>query len=246
VYIWELLPDGTAMGLGDTGDDDVRKGLVEDPLRLVHVRAGSADVWVTRDLPGQPDIYVGNSRAPAILSPTIGPDNWTVRAAPRALVVADDPEGRWVLSVYALDGTVTGSIRITVPRRAVTDELADSARAWLLDVGAAGLPPGQRRDFETAVAQIPIPDSTPATSAVLVDSRNRLWVQRWRGRWWETTGVDIYDVIDRSGRWLGWVKVNRSFGRILFIGDHDILFEWKGPLDVPRVRRHRWRRVASQ
>lgn len=244
VNIWQLLPDGTAIGQSDTGYYAQRDGLMQEPLRLVAVRVASGDVWATRNLPEQPKVYVGNTQARAILYPTIGPHNWAVRVAPPSLVVADDPEGRWVLSVYDLDGALTGSVRTAVPRRAVTHKLADSARTLLRERARGYLSGRSLMNAMTGVDRIPMPDSTPAISAVFVDDQDRLWVERWSGGW-EKAGMDTYDVLDRSGRWLGWVAVRRGSTRLLSVGYGHLLFEWRGPLGVSHVRQYRVHRIVE-
>lgn len=55
---------------------------------------------------------------------------------------------------------------------------------------------------------------------------------------WAVDGSDTYDIIDRDGRWLGTVDVNRSFGDILSIGDDHILFVRYDEFQVPVLARH--------
>lgn len=233
---WELHPQGTLVGLA-SAPSGPRTALVQDQLMLLIVRGASGRIRWIRDLPSYPRLWVGRSSTEAVLYPTAGPHNWGIRVAPPSIVVADDPQGRWALSIYDLDGTLMGSIRAAIPRRETAD-LARAARTWLL-AQDHDLPPADRGDYELAVQRMPVPDSAPAISWLFVDANDRVWVQRWRGWWEQEEGSDIYDVIDPSGQWLGWVEVSRSFGRILSIGEDHILFRQTGALDAPRVRKHR-------
>lgn len=233
---WVVHSDGTVISHRGDSNGTSRDGFVEEPMRLMIAKGGTGDVRYIRGLPGMPEVRVGNTGLSAFFYPSIGYNNWNVRPLPPAIIAADDPGGRWALSIYDFDGTLTASIRTSLPRREITNELAQSARAWLLEQGA-----NTSREYRTAVERMPVPDSTPATSAVLVDASHQLWVKRWIGKW-EQKLTDTYDVIDESGRWLGWVEVNQSFGQILSVGDDHILFDWKGPFDVSFVRKHRFRR----
>lgn len=215
-------------------------GLLSTPMSLAIVKVEPESVrwrWI-RDLPGLEEVIVGNSRAPAIFQPTAG-NNWAVMVDPPAIVVADDPEGDWELSVYDLEGRLQASIRAPVPRREITDDLARVAQQRLLDQ-ADTLLPGEREDFRVAVRQMPLPGRAPAISSVLVDAANRLWVKRWAGFWEELLGEghDTYDVIDPDGVWLGVVAVSRGFGQIVSISNEHILFRSNDFELVPQVRRH--------
>lgn len=116
------------------------------------------------------------------------------------------------------DGRIAHSIRRDIPPTRLTDQL--------------------RGDDRAAVQRMPLPDSTPAIPEVIADASNRVWARHWRG-YWKEHEVDVYDVVDVDGRWLGWVEVPTNLGQLRSIGQDHMLFAWMVPVDVPRVRRHR-------
>jgi hypothetical protein len=239
---WEVLRDGTVVG-----NDIIRgrdgEGIIQQRISLV-IRSGSDGLSFIPDLVGSPTVRVGKAEVGSYLHPNVAPYNWAVRSAPAEIIAADHPDGGWALSVYDFNGVMKASIRAPIPRRKITEDLVRIQNKWILDFGGKYIAPDQRRNFGLAMSRLPVPDSAPAISTVITDAAGRLWVQRWRGRRWEPTDgrIDIYDVIDQSGMWLGSVNVDASLGRILSIGEDHILFDWTGPMDIPRVRKHRLHR----
>ncbi len=236
--VWRINHDGTMVGQKSVPSEKREEGIVKEPLELFMFGGGDSAVRWIRDLPTTGSIRVGKTGMSLMFNPTAG-RNWAIQQNPAGIIVMDDPDGRWILSVYDMDGTKRSIIRTDLnTRRKVTPDLVQAARNF--QQARPGQPSSMRSALQTAWDQMPVPDSTPMISSVLIDGAGRIWAKRWSG-WWEDEGFDTYDVLDGSGRWLGWVDVDRSFGRIDSIGDDHILFVWRDAMDVQRIRRYRLR-----
>lgn len=242
---WRVHPDGsTAVIRLDRGPPPPsrRNREFDRSYSLVLVSAPDDRVAVIDGLPGGRSMYASSGVIGLHLPPFPSVEgSWGVRREPRSVVVADDSDGRWILSIYDFDGTRTASIRAGVPRTTVTGDVESGARAWMR-LRAENVSSGDREGFLSSISGASMPDSAPAIGGLVVDRQDRLWVKRWTGPW-ETAGSDTYDVLDRDGRWLGTVDVDRSFGEILSIGDDHILFVQYDELDVPVLVRHELVRV---
>lgn len=227
---WEWVANLWLVGQRSTPSNAVGN-LQQEPVSLLIIELGSEDVTHLEGLPGQPNVTVGRTGISGLFHPTAGAGNWAGNHNPPSLIVADNPDGRWELSVYDMDGTKTSSIRATVTRRALDDDLVERARQWLRTRGS-------QPDFLKAVEMMPIPDKAPATLGIMADADGRVWVRRWRPPWERSEGSDHYDVIDADGRWLGSVDIPRRLGTVLSIGEDYVLFEWRDDMSVPHVRKH--------
>jgi len=91
-----------------------------------------------------------------------------------------------------------------------------------------------------------VPDSTPAIDRLMIDASDRIWVRRWSRRWEPPPPrIDTWDVIDTSGRWLGWVEIDNRIGSVLSIGNDHILVRTTDSLDVVSVRQFSLHRVRG-
>lgn len=251
---WDVVPGRALVGQhGGLLPLDAGDGTFATTMSLLIVDiSGDAVRWL-RGLPGETRVLVGDADVPADFTPTVGRLKWAVRVATPSIVVADDSLGRWILSEYDLAGRLRMSVRASIPRRPVTPELVQRWRRFQFSLqdglGARNWSSKQRRDYATAVNRVPIPDSTQAITAILVDTENRLWVRRWTAIWEDfakTGGRDVYDVVDTTGLWLGTVTIDRAFGRLLSISEENLLFQWTDPAgEVPQVRLHRLVRTGT-
>lgn len=240
---WNVHPDGTVMVAIRTRESDGKQGLVQRTFSLLISPANSPFLNRIENLPSEKEWVEGSAEASTTAYPAA---SWTVRTDPPAIVVAGDPEGRWRLSVYDLDGTLRRSIRAPVPRREITGDLEEALRKAMLDrAGTAG--------ERSAARNMPLPDSAPAINGiaefgtlhnVIPDSSGRIWVRRWSWYWEEE--LHVYDVIGPSGRWLGWVEMPESVGEIVSIGTDHLLSVARGPFDTPQLRKHRFRRIIRE
>lgn len=244
---WIVLGDGSLLHMDPVPfvPPEDRRGMVERHRNLLVRPGGSSELTTIRDLPGGTALY-GASGA-SFGNPDIAADaggSWAVRTDPLSVVIADDPMGRWALSVYDFSGTRTESIRIGLPRAAFTADLADRERSRLLErlEREPALSPREAADLRSAVRGLSFPDSARAIEGVIADSSDQLWVRRWRGAWNEE-GVDTYDVISPDGAWLGCVEIPGDLGRVLSIGEDHVLSLRTDPLGVPRINRHGLARV---
>ena len=198
---WEIHPTGTLVGqLGQPGPQ--RDGVVESSMSIKIISVPANRMRWIHDLPGQPDVLVGKTGVGAVLHPTIGAGNWALRANPPSIVVADDPGGRWTLSVYDLEGQLVGSIRASIARAPVTDSIEEATRNWLLSFGGgmASLGGG----FSKGRADHARPGQSP---------RN-----------WESVGRRDRSVVGKTmeptvgENWSGHLRRNRPSGSMVGIG----------------------------
>lgn len=129
-----------------------------------------------------------------------------------------------------LNGRTVARIRWQAPRRQVTSQLYKQYVATEL----AGISdPGQRRAYEAFYKlSLPLPDLVPAYRDLYVDETRHIWVERYRLPW---EAERVWDVLDRSGRWLGALTLPGRFW-LHRAGERYLLGTQMDSLDVERVQ----------
>jgi hypothetical protein len=140
--------------------------------------------------------------------------------------------GSWQLNLHAPSGDLAEIIRAPIPRKEITRALRMQVRSDL--VRNHPHTPAFVRLFD----QLQPADSASAIVGIHSARDGSLWVLRWHPPRRDVERT--YDVISRSGSWLGTVRVPESVGEVLDIAEDRVLTVWYDSLDVPHVRVYRW------
>jgi hypothetical protein len=136
------------------------------------------------------------------------------------------------VAVYARDGTHVRSVRIAGSRTPLTDE---QIAIWENTLRNPGLSAEQLIRIEGVIAEQTYPEYLPAYSALMVDSEDHLWVERYRLR---RDDAQRWCIFDPDGRWLA-EAVTPAGLEIHAIGADWVLGVWRDENDVEFVRLHR-------
>ena len=98
----------------------------------------------------------------------------------------------------------------------------------------AGMSVQQRPRYEEFFSrELPLPQFVPSYSAMSVDARGRVWMQR--SRLAGDQSVPTWDVIGADGAWLGSASTPRGF-TVYRIGEDYVLGKQTDSLGVERVQ----------
>jgi len=152
----------------------------------------------------------------------VGSNRVYVLSGGAARVEQRDPAGS-VLAVFAWHGA---------PRARVAAVWDRYVKESLAEIGDDEY----RRRYARFYAQaLPLPDSTPAVQALLVDAAGYLWAERYRLPW---DHENRWDVLDPEGRWLGTVALPGPL-TVFEIGTDYVLGRHADDLGVERLVRYR-------
>lgn len=96
------------------------------------------------------------------------------------ILLADNSSGR----ITRWHDGVTDTITAHLPRRAATAEAADSVKQWWLEhsgLNGAAAPPGIAEMIEQVWPKLPLPDSLPLFSDVMLDDTGTIWLSEYVG-----------------------------------------------------------------
>lgn len=226
--------DGALLGVNPAGDPSLRgsPGEVIPPMEMDYLRIppGGGDPVLLARVPDRPR-YV-NQVGQIIHYPYIPLMPERVVAAGRSgLWLASGGEAR--AERRDETGTVDQVARWSGGARRPVGEVWDRYVTGSLESIQND---NQRRQYARFYEQeLPLPDSTPAVHALIVDETGSVWAERYRLPW-ETERV--WDVLDADGRWLGPVTMPPRFTP-LQIGEDFVLGRHLDELGVERVRVHR-------
>lgn len=139
----------------------------------VHLAVVDADGALLADLglhPGQERYLNIGERSMEVYRLPWGPG--FVLATPGSEVIMA-PTEHFELPFRSVDGTLTRIVRLAEARRAFTAEAREAHLRQRLDA----VPEERRPDVRAGFDRIPVPDSLPALSSLLVDAEDHLWVQ---------------------------------------------------------------------
>ena len=133
------------------------------------------------------------------------------------------------IAYYASDGALLRLIRRMSPNLQVTTE--DIAR-YQEDVLEGTRDPSRRQFWQSMFAEMPVPETMPAYSGLIVDLEGNLWVGDYR-----RPGDDQprWTVFDPDGAMLGVVETPQRF-RIFEIGSDYVLGRGADELDVEHIQ----------
>ncbi len=134
----------------------------------------------------------------------------------------------FVVDRHASDGRLLASFRIVRPARPAGEAELDRFIANLAE-NAPNEEVASR--LEAHYRQMPLPDSMPAYSRLLVDAVGNLWVQEYSGVMFSAS---TWSVFDDDGRWLGTVDMPEGFTAYQ-IGDDFVLGRLEDELDIEFV-----------
>lgn len=139
---------------------------------------------------------------------------------------------RYEIGRYAPDGTLELLLRRAHTHLPVTAEHVAAYRQEVLENLDSD---NRRRQFERMLAAMPIPETMPAFSRLLVDADGDLWVAAYEPPGAEATTWTVYDP---GGRMRGALTLPANL-TVYDIGSDYVLGLWHDELDVPHVRLHR-------
>jgi len=157
------------------------------------------------------------------------PFGWgtSVAVGPNRLYLARGD--RYEVRAHRPDGSLDRIIRLDRERPPVTDADVEQYVADELEDADS---PNERRQFESLMTELPVPDRMPALSNMIVDALGNLWVQNYTG---PRTRNPEWTVFDREGRIRGTVRTpDRT--QVLEIGQDYLLGRVSDELDVEYVR----------
>jgi hypothetical protein len=106
----------------------------------------------------------------------------------------------------------------------------------------ARYPPNPSPQALDAFSRLPVPESKPAFSNLLVDSEGCVWLEEYRHIWAERTHqVPNWLVFTPEGEWLGSVRLPPRFEPFEMGADY-VIGVWLDEMDVEHVQLHRLQR----
>jgi hypothetical protein len=145
-------------------------GPVQEQAHLIRVSPTSAAAETLATIPGL--LHAGPLQRLAAF-PVAG-------AREGMILLADNGSGR---IVRWHDG-IADTIIARLPRRAATAEAADSIKQWWLEhsgLNGAAAPPGIREMIEQIWPKLPLPDSLPLFSGMMLDDDGTIWLSEYVG-----------------------------------------------------------------
>ncbi len=233
VFGFEVLPDGTILGVAETSPPGLALGLHRVQITFFRYRSDGELLGTLGPFPGR-DVYMqtlgGGDRGPRRISGTAPfgrRPGATVRGDRLCIALADGYE----IDCYDTDGTLRQSIRRAVGPRPVTDadfERYVNARLARIDGES------QRREWEPRIRALPVPETMPPYDTLAVDARDNLWVRELPP---SPDGRQRWTVFDAGGVMLGSVYLPEGL-RVTQIGDDFVLGIWQDELGVESVRQY--------
>lgn len=208
---------------------DARPGLRRDTLTYLRTNVGTERLDSIAALPGSESLVVAQGAGSATYRRALTVD-------PTALTSGDSlffatGEG-FAVEVMGADGRLRRRVRAAVPMREVTAEDRAGFHDGMLE-RARG--PARAR-VEAMLTEMPFPRALPAVDRLMVDAEGNLWTSEFQRP--GESGGERWNVIDRSGRWLGAVAMPDGF-RASQVGRDFVLGVARDSTDVERVRLHR-------
>ena len=161
------------------------------------------------------------------------------KARRSAVIVSDrihvTQVGAWQIDVYHRRGERIRILRHAIPRTPVTRAIKARARTRLEQF--------EQPAFLRLFDRLAIEDSTSAIGGVKVSSEGTLWVQRWHSRRMDED--QVFDIVDRAGRWAGTVRLPRGAGELADVTSDRILTVRRDEFDIPYIRLYRLSRSAD-
>lgn len=147
---------------------------------------------------------------------------------PLRIAIAANPS--YSIEIWSPDGELRLIIRRPAGRRAPTDEEVEVAEE-LVRRNAGG----DDRLADRFLAEVPVPDSVPAVSGLILSSTGEFWVRKTPFLPTRSTGGSAaYDIFDSEGRWLG--EVSTPAGLIIHeVGEDYVLGVRRDEMDVEQV-----------
>jgi len=196
------------------------------------------------------------SRHPAIeyiKTPAL-PFAQTTTFAPGGFIVGDGDgyyvgyADRYEIRRHRLDGKLHLIVRAPWTPQLVRDRDKERYREFIINMGAEGggpIDPRLLAQRKKMMEEVSFARHLPAYSFMLVDSDRNLWVSESDLEWFLSQGFSrvvstpsSWRVFDRTGRWLGTVRMPARF-RPTDIGNDYVLGLWRDADDVEHVRMHR-------
>lgn len=208
------------------------EGSRRDPLAFIRFGADGAPLDTLGTFPGDETFLV--RRESGFAWDVVPFGSRTVGAGgPGAFAVANS--GSNEIAVFDASGKLARVVHGPFQPRPVTRGDVDRYRERRLAVAAD---PQRRREAELILAAAPVPERAPAFGSVLVDARDRLWVQEY-----PLPGATFaaWAVIDADGRVAGRVEIPVDF-QLTDVGDDHVVARVKDELDVERVHVYALRR----
>ena len=151
-------------------------------------------------------------------------------AVGRTLVVAGHT-AKAEIRFFDADGQLVRILRRSTLARRVGDAAKET---WILEQ-TEGLDPPKRDRRKTALAAVDFPESAPVFKSLVLDDRERLWVEEFVGPGKDGTGR--WTVYGEDGASLGMVATPPGFRPASFGADH-VLGVWEDELGVEYVQKY--------
>lgn len=215
-----------------TGEETGTDGRVErrPPRLLVSDLEGTA-VRELGEYPGSEFWMVASDRFVSITNFPFGKGGEVDGAA--GVVVSGATETA-VWEFQDVQGTLVRSVRLAVTAPPVTPADWDRAVEARIPEDAG---PDVRSGILATFEAIPVPESQPVFSDLLLDDRGHLWVERYSPPWAEDDPRSWW-VFDPEGRLLGEVEIPAGLQVDRIRGDR-VLGRWRDELEIQQVRVHR-------
>jgi len=173
-------------------------------------------------------------------------DEWYIKSESEAIYTATPPFARsseaavfgsgfyfgsgdsYEIAFYSADGTLNRLIRRATPNLPVTSKDIERYRQRTLERSD----PSRRQFWQNMFAEMPIPETMPAYSGIIVDAEGNLWIGEYR-----RPGDDQprWNVFDPDGIMLGIVETPQRF-RVYEIGSDYLLGRGADEMDIEHVQ----------
>jgi hypothetical protein len=202
-----------------------------------HPMSGTLYVVTTSMVRSRVDVWGAQDTMPRPVLPRLGEFPPTEPGHPPAVHPAVAPDGSFALGdgvmeyrirVFAADGSRLRDIMRPLDRaRKSAREIADERQATARRMGRMGVD-------ARPVGAVPEPDPLrphfDRRDALAFDTDGRLWVRTTRG----AGGTTIFDLFDRTGRFLGEVTLKQEVG-LFVLGAGQLAGVTRGADDVPVI-----------
>lgn len=216
----------------------VAKAAVPGSASLSHgLTRWSADVLLFPDrgqkeprrigsFPGKERFFSVSASGFQLLSPIFGRDLFI--AGGHSLVYAGTND-RFSIQGFSQNGRLVRTIRA---RGGVETDLRQLAQ--VIEQRVRGVDRARRPVLRRTLESMPVPDTVPAFSAIVVDETDRLWVRPFSAGIQEQGEVE-WIVFDADGVPIGLAKLPAPFEPYQ-IGEHFVLGRWRDRLGVEQIR----------
>lgn len=231
------LGDGTfiVQEMWGRARDAAATGMRRDPAAVLRVSADGAGADTIVRVPGR-EVWITVENGRGVMNTPLFSRNSVAVAAGDRIFVGD--QARFILNTYDATGAHRLSIRLTGRDQSMDEAVAGRAIERSLETLPEAERPARRRFLES----VPLPESRPAFDRIVVAATGEIWVSEPA---LDPDDAVQWQVIDRTGRWLGAVDLPSAF-RLEAVAAGTVAGVWRDALDVQHLRVYRLLRPGDQ